>query len=84
MANTWQQTGACQMGLLWEVPLSLHLPRNWEGAVVFDRWRHQPATAPPHRVGTPARLLTGLPTPAEGAGGFEAGVEAMLGTPIPG
>jgi DNA-binding transcriptional ArsR family regulator len=70
---------------LWEVLLSLHLMQTRDGAVIFDRWRQQARTsrhlprlttlAPP-RGYSPDFL-----TPNEGAGGLEAGVEALLHTP---
>lgn len=70
---------------LWEVLLSLHVMQNRDGAVVFDRWRQQARTsrhlprltalAPP-RGYSPDFL-----TPAEGADGLDAGLEALRHTP---
>ncbi|MDX3643176.1 helix-turn-helix domain-containing protein [Streptomyces sp. MB09-02B] len=72
---------------LWEGLLSLHLLQNRDGALVFGRWRRasrglfDPELPRLRHLAPPRGYSADFLTPAGAAGGFEAGLDAMLATP---
>ncbi|WP_411146710.1 ArsR/SmtB family transcription factor [Streptomyces sp. x-80] len=73
---------------LWDILLSLHMlqsPR--EGAAPFGAWRRRTAAGLPPRIRDLATLAPprgyspDFLTPASGAGGVEAGIDAVVSTP---
>ncbi|MFJ3339226.1 ArsR/SmtB family transcription factor [Streptomyces sp. NPDC086766] len=76
---------------LWETVLSLTLLGGTARRAVFDPWRQQARTGLRRLAPQRARMLRALAppvgdfpdflTPAQGAGGLEAGIDAVLSTP---
>jgi DNA-binding transcriptional ArsR family regulator len=78
---------------LWEVVLSLHRLRTRDGSLVFDGWRRRvredlirAGLVPPVRsllfpLNPPAAYFPDFLTPAEAAGGLDAGLDAVASTP---
>ncbi|GGL09968.1 ArsR/SmtB family transcription factor [Mangrovihabitans endophyticus] len=74
---------------LWDAVLSLQMLHNGEGQLLFQAWRHQ-VRARPSRADEaillslcqPRGAIADLLTPAAGALGLEAGLDAVRSTPI--